>query len=436
MKKKTILAKTCAFALAAAIVGSVVPIWQVSATPVFEDVPSTMWCYQSVIDAVNGGYMSGYGGGKFGPNDAVTRAQIAQVLYNKFGKDSGTDTGFTDVSADMWCAKAVTWAVKNGIMSGYGGGKFGPNDKLTRQQLVTILYNQAGKPAVSGDLNKYTDKGSVAGYATNGFLWATANKIVNGTSATTLSPSGTATRGQVATIILNYVKATSGDNNDSGNTTEPEKPSQPEAKPETKPEQGSAATVPSDVKAYIKTLPETVQSGIALVYDDLYFSDPAAIQAAGIQKRADKPTLGYTATANQNGYHTECTLDLSGTVLDYDGLAVLNRYRAESGKNCGDAVWAYGDMTEEQALAGAKYHDRTGVIWAGILTEADSVEEAFANYDKAGVLGSFIGKTPNVVAMAHYTEADGKTYYALVGSEDHLNPCGDVDAAKSNYSIK
>ena len=109
---------------------------------------------------------------------------------------------------------------------------------------------------------------------------------------------------------------------------------------------------------YIKTLPETVQSGIELVYDDLYFSDPAAIQAAGIQKRADKPTLGYTATANQNGYHTECTLDLSGAVLDYDGLAVLNRYRAESGKNCGDAVWAYGDMTEEQALAGAKYHDR------------------------------------------------------------------------------
>lgn len=71
-------------------------------------------------------------------------------------------------------------------------------------------------------------------------------------------------------------------------------------------------------------------------------------------------TLGYTATANQNGYHTECTLDLSGAVLDYDGLAVLNRYRAESGKNCGDAVWAYGDMTEEQALAGAKYHDRGG----------------------------------------------------------------------------
>ena len=190
------------------------------------------------------------------------------------------------------------------------------------------------------------------------------------------------------------------------------------------------------MNAYIKTLPETVQSGIALVYDDLYFSDPAEIQAAGIGKRADKPTLGYTATANQNGYHTECTLDLSGAVLDYDGLPVLNRYRAESGKNCGDAVWAYGDMTEEQALAGAKYHDRTGVIWAAILTEADSVEEAFANYDRAGVLGSFIGETPNVVAMAHYTEADGKTYYALVGCEDHYNPCGDVAAAKINYCIK
>ena len=134
-------------------------------------------------------------------------------------------------------------------------------------------------------------------------------------------------------------------------------------------------------------------------------------------------------------YHTECTLDLSGAVLDYDGLAVLNRYRAESGKNCGDAVWAYGDMTEEQALAGAKYHDKAR-IWAGILTEADSVEEAFANYDKAGVLGSFIGETPNVVAMAHYTEEDGRTYYALVGCDAHFNPCGDVKASKWNYRIK
>lgn len=207
------------------------------------------------------------------------------------------------------------------------------------------------------------------------------------------------------------------------------------SQPETKPEQGSTATVPSDVAAYIKTLPETVQSGIALVYDDLYFSDPAAIQAAGIQKRADKPTLGYTATANQNGYHTECTLDLSGAVLDYDGLAVLNRYRAESGKNCGDAVWAYGDMTEEQALVGAKYHGR-GVTWAGILTEANSVEEAFANFDKSEVLGSFIGKTPDVVAMAYYTEEDGRTYYALVGCDAHFNPCGDVKASKWNYRIK
>lgn len=437
MKKKTILAKTCAFALAAAIVGSMVPIWQVSATPVFEDVPSTMWCYQSVIDAVNGGYMSGYGGGKFGPNDAVTRAQIAQVLYNKFGKDSGTDAGFTDVSADMWCAKAVTWAVKNGIMSGYGGGKFGPNDKLTRQQLVTILYNQAGKPAVSGDLNKYTDKGSVAGYATNGFLWATANKIVNGTSATTLSPSGTATRGQVATIILNYVKATSEDNNDSGNTTEPEKPSQPEAKPETKPEQGSTATVPSDVDAYVKTLPERVQHAISAWYDDLFFSNPEEVKAAGIQKRVDKPTLGYTATANKNGYHTECTLDLSGAVLDYDVVDIMNRYRHEDGRSTHDAVWAYGDMLEEQALAGAKYPQLSeDSMWAGNVTKADSLEQAMQIFFETGKLTTFMGNASDVIAAAHYTNSEGDTYYALAKSNSAKNPCGNVKAAQHNYDIQ
>ena len=98
------------------------------------------------------------------------------------------------------------------------------------------------------------------------------NKVVGGTSNTTLSPSGTATRAQIAVIQIRYLENVVG-------ATFPEvTPSQPE----TKPEQGDATTVPSDVNAYIKTLPETVQSGIALVYDDLYFSDPAEIQAAGI----------------------------------------------------------------------------------------------------------------------------------------------------------
>lgn len=297
---------------------------------------------------------------------------------------------------------------------------------MTREQMVAILYNVAGHPeADTSALSPFNDKNQVAAYAVSGFAWAVSNKVVGGTSNTTLSPSGTATRAQIAVILIRYLENVVG-------ATFPEvTPIQPE----TKPEQGSTATVPTDVAAYIKTLPETVQSGIALVYDDLYFSDSAAIQAAGIQKRADKPTLGYTATANKNGYHTECTLDLSGAVFDYDCLSVLNRYHAESGKNCGDAVWAYGDMTEEQALAGAKYHDR-GVTWAGILTEANSVEDAFANFDKAEVLGSFIGQTPNVVAMAHYTEADGKTYYALVGCDAHFNPCGDVKASKWNYRIK
>lgn len=425
MQKKRIMSAVIAAALSATMT---VPAF--AAAPTFSDVPASHWAYTAIEKAAGAKMVGGIGNGKYSPTGTVTGGQLLAMLTRYFcPSDIETDAAVLEQAgcSGKWYSGNWYAALKNGYLDGLEKSGLNLDVPVTREQMVAILYNVAGHPeADTSALSPFNDKNQVAAYAVNGFAWAVSNKVVGGTSNTTLSPSGTATRAQIAVIQIRYLENVVG-------ATFPEvTPSQPE----TKPEQGDATTVPSDVNAYIKTLPETVQSGIALVYDDLYFSDPAEIQAAGIGKRADKPTLGYTATANQNGYHTECTLDLSGAVLDYDGLAVLNRYRAESGKNCGDAVWAYGDMTEEQALAGAKYHDRTGVIWAAILTEADSVEEAFANYDRAGVLGSFIGETPNVVAMAHYTEADGKTYYALVGCEDHYNPCGDVAAAKINYCIK
>ena len=142
--------------------------------------------------------------------------------------------------------------------------------------MVAILYNVAGHPeADTSALSPFNDKNQVAAYAVNGFAWAVSNKVVGGTSNTSLSPSGTATRAQDCSYS-DSLSGKCGGRYVPGEVT----PSQPE----TKPEQGDATTVPSDVNAYIKTLPETVQSGIALVYDDLYFSDPAEIQAAGIGK--------------------------------------------------------------------------------------------------------------------------------------------------------
>ena len=319
-------------------------------------------------------------------------------------------------------------ALKNGYPDGLEKSGLNLDVPVTREQMVAILYNVAGHPeADTYALSPFNDKNQVAAYAVNGFAWAVSNKVVGGTSNTTLSPSGTATRAQIAVILIRYLENVVG-------ATFPEvTPSQPE----TKPEQGDAATVPSDVNAYVKTLPERVQHAISAWYDDLFFSNPEEVKAAGIQKRADKPTLGYTATANKNGYHTECTLDLSGAVLDYDVVDIMNRYRHEDGRSTHDAVWAYGDMLEEQALAGAKYPQMSeDSMWAGNVTKADSLEQAMQIFYETGKLTTFMGNSSDVIAAAHYTNSEGDTYYALAKSNSAKNPCGNVKSAQHNYYIQ
>mgnify|MGYP000019542105 FL=1 len=141
------------------------------------------------MQASEAGLMNGYGSSLFGKNDPITRGQMVQILYNYYGEDCGTNSGFSDVPSSAWYAKAVTWASKNGVVSGYSNSTFGPNNQLTREQMVTILYNVAGRPATNTSaLSQFNDRGQVAAYAVNGFSWAVSNKVVSGTSNTTLSP--------------------------------------------------------------------------------------------------------------------------------------------------------------------------------------------------------------------------------------------------------
>lgn len=426
MQKKRILSAVIAAALCAAMT---VPVF--AAAPTFSDVPTSHYAYTAIEKAAGAKMVNGTGNGKYSPSGDITGGQLLAMLTRYFcPEDIETDPVVLSEAGIVgkWYSGNLYAALEHGYLKGLTPDTIDLDKPCTREQMVTILYNVAGRPGANTSvLTSYSDRGQVASYAIDGFSWAVSNKIVNGTTATTLSPRGTATRAQVAVILIRYLENVVG-------TTFPEiTPGQPE----TKPEQGNTTTVPSDVSAYIKTLPETVQSGIALVYDDLYFSDPAEIQAAGIGKRADKPTIGYTEKANRNGYHTECTLDLSGVVLDYDAVAVLNRYRAESPRDCNDVVWAYGDMTEEQALAGAKFSRGKDSYWPGLVAKADSVEEAFLIFDSEGILYNYaIGSNIDVIAMAHYTDADGNTYYALAGSESRYNPLGDVRGARRNYLIE
>ncbi len=184
-----------------------------SAAGSFADVSPTRdaWCYTQVMQASEAGLMNGYGSSLFGKNDPITRGQMVQILYNYYGEDCGTNSGFSDVPSSAWYAKAVTWASKKGVASGYSNGTFGPNNKLTREQMVTILYNVADKPATNTSaISQYSDYYQVASYAADGFAWAVSNKVVSGTSSTTLSPRGTATRAQVAVILVRYLENVEG----------------------------------------------------------------------------------------------------------------------------------------------------------------------------------------------------------------------------------
>ena len=190
----------------------------------FVDVRLDGWQYKSVKQIVDLKYMSGKGTTKddnalivFDANTPMTRAEFVQVLYNHAGRPSPKKkANFKDVDAKQWYANAVYWAYENKVVSGKGNNLFGVNDKITRQDMVTILYNYAGKinkksisDASKYNLNEFTDKKDVATYAKLPLQWATGHKIMNGkiTQKTKLklSPKGNATRAEGATVICNFV---------------------------------------------------------------------------------------------------------------------------------------------------------------------------------------------------------------------------------------
>jgi len=169
---------------------------------IFSDVSADAWYHTAVNYAVDNGIMGGYGGGKFGPNDTLTRAMVIQMLYNKVGQPKiTTKHAFTDVPADQWFNNAVTWGTSNGVMGGYGGGKFGPNDNVTIEQIAVILWNYSGNPEFNAELG---DVGKYDGWAANGLTWARDNGILHGVNFKNATDN--ATRAQAAQMLTNYLR--------------------------------------------------------------------------------------------------------------------------------------------------------------------------------------------------------------------------------------
>ena len=181
------------------------PLWD------FTDLNVNAWYHDGVHFCIDEGLMEGYGGGLFGPNDTLSRAQLCQIVYNMEGQPTVTGgSAFTDVADGAWYADAVTWAASQGIVGGYGDGNFGPNDLITREQLAAILWRYAQVKgydvSIGEDTNilSYTDAFDVSEYAIPAMQWACGAGVIEGVTDSTLVPQGDATRAQAAAMLQRF----------------------------------------------------------------------------------------------------------------------------------------------------------------------------------------------------------------------------------------
>lgn len=175
----------------------------------FQDVDRSQWYYNDVVYAYVHELMNGTTPTTFSPTVSTNRAMIVTILYRLEGRPTApAENPFSDVEDGLWYTDAIRWAAYYGIVDGYGNGKFGPNDKITREQMATILYRYASYKCYDtsqrADLSHYTDGADVSAWAEEAMQWANAEGLINGTSSQTLTPRGYAQRCQIAAILQRF----------------------------------------------------------------------------------------------------------------------------------------------------------------------------------------------------------------------------------------
>ncbi len=173
----------------------------------FTDVPAGSDYAEAVQWASDNGYIYGYGDGRFGVNDNVTRAQLAAIFHRAAGTPAASGTSrFSDAEAGAYYINALSWAETAGLIAGYPDGRFGVGDPVTRQQVATILWRWAGSPAASAE--NYADEGSIAAYAQTAVDWSRSNGIIAARSDGRFAPTDNATRGEIVSALYNYMGKT------------------------------------------------------------------------------------------------------------------------------------------------------------------------------------------------------------------------------------
>lgn len=174
----------------------------------FEDIKEDDWFYHDVLEVYGDGLMQGVSENKFGPQISTSRGMIATIVYRLDGSTEMLDSKFPDVAKGQYCYNAIGWAEKYAVVKGYGNGMYGPNDTITREQLVAILWRYAGSPMLMDyeGLTEFSDVTEISQYAQPAMAWAYEKGIIFGKGNNILDPKGLATRAEVAKIIVNFIK--------------------------------------------------------------------------------------------------------------------------------------------------------------------------------------------------------------------------------------
>ncbi|WP_217960039.1 S-layer homology domain-containing protein [Acutalibacter muris] len=201
--------KLIAALLTLVLMVSAVTVSASAAAEKFTDVNPNKWYYAAVDYAVGEGLFSGTSAATFSPNEPMTRGMFVTVLGHKAKIDPAqyTESSFSDVKAGKWYAPFVEWAAQNGIVNGVGGGRFNPNQSVTREQMAVILYNYAkftncDLTTMGAVLDRFTDGHKTSRFAKYSMEWAVTHEIILGNEGK-LTPQGTASRAQVAQIFYN-----------------------------------------------------------------------------------------------------------------------------------------------------------------------------------------------------------------------------------------
>lgn len=181
----------------------------------FDDVSATDWFYEPVQYAYDNDLMAGTGTRIFSPQMTTTRGMIVTILHRMEDCPSVSAKAFDDVDQSQWYAAAVNWAATKGVVNGYGNGKFGPNDPITREQMASIIMNYSNykgyDTSARASLTKFTDHHSVSEYAEDVMKWAVGSGLLSGRGNNLLAPQGQTTRAEAATILMRYCEDIVGD---------------------------------------------------------------------------------------------------------------------------------------------------------------------------------------------------------------------------------